>query len=643
MRNKLIYDLWGELGDYSPRSRFVEVFLNQNPNTPFGMEHYRGVYLLMESIKRSPNRLDLTPLSPGDLTGYSKYLDVPSQIDYDVMRELSRNVDGASTFFSIDRSGKLKMGPLWDYNQALGLSSLGTALIGYGWQTAGWNLNYMRSSHWLSWWGRLDDDPRYQLAWNDRWVVLRKNSLSNAKLFEKIDQSAALLAEAQVRNFEKWKILGEVAWIANGRSRADAGETARDTYAKEVQYLRSWVADRAAWIDSQVPSPPRFNQSGGPVDSGFVLEMTPGTDFQSFTGDLFYTLDGSDPAEMGTFPSQYYTPINLSGLTQVKARTRQASGAWSSLRQETFLVGAIPPHPASLTLSKIQYHPRTFADLEFLEIANRGEFPINLTGVKLAGAVTFEFAPMILQPGEVVVVGDEIAFRAIFANPDSPRNVPGLVIVGQWTGRLNNAGETIELRDSEGILLHQVSYQNGGIWPPEANGQGFSLEIDDVLTDDPALAGNWRLSSYQDGTPGDLPGTNPFTSEVWQETFFSPAELNQPAISGELADPDDDGLPNLLEFAFASHPLEKNAENQISLLFENNQIDRNIKLTFLRPQGANLRYQLESSTDLNAWVPLPILPIEVNRDPESPVEGLTIQTDWDPSDRHRSFRIRVFR
>lgn len=128
MRNKLIYDLWGELGDYSPRSRFVEVFLNQNPNTPFGMEHYRGVYLLMESIKRSPNRLDLTPLSPGDLTGYAKYLDVPSQIDYDVMRELSRNVDGASTFFSIDRSGKLKMGPLWDYNQALGLSSLGTAL-----------------------------------------------------------------------------------------------------------------------------------------------------------------------------------------------------------------------------------------------------------------------------------------------------------------------------------------------------------------------------------------------------------------------------------------------------------------------------------------------------------------------------------
>ncbi|MDC0302580.1 CotH kinase family protein, partial [bacterium] len=239
MRNEFVFHWWREMGYYSPRTRYVEVFLNSDPSAPFSMDHYRGVYLLTEKIKRSAERMDLERLDAGDVTepeitggymvqatninedwvnaegtrykyvdpaedkllpvqrtwlqdyieaaeesvyaanfadpveGYAKYLDVPSQIDYDIMRELSRNADGASTFFSIDRGGKLKMGPLWDYNQALGLSSLGTSALGYSYETFGWNGYYMRAGHWLAWWNDLDDDPLYQRAWDDRWVKLR--------------------------------------------------------------------------------------------------------------------------------------------------------------------------------------------------------------------------------------------------------------------------------------------------------------------------------------------------------------------------------------------------------------------------------------------------------------------------------------
>ena len=39
-------------------------------------------------------------------TGYRRYVHLPSHIDYDIFRELTRNIDGASTFLSQDRGGK---------------------------------------------------------------------------------------------------------------------------------------------------------------------------------------------------------------------------------------------------------------------------------------------------------------------------------------------------------------------------------------------------------------------------------------------------------------------------------------------------------------------------------------------------------
>ena len=685
MRNEFVFHWWREMGYYSPRTRYVEVFLNPDPGEPFGVEHYQGVYLLTEKIKRSDERLDLTRLDAGDVAepeitggysvqatnlnedwvngegtrykyvdpaedelrpvqqawlkdyieaaedsvyaanfadpmeGYAKYLDVPSQVDYDIMRELSRNTDGASTFFTIDRGGKLKMGPLWDYNQALGLSSLGTSALGYGYETFGWNGYYMRAGHWLAWWNELDDDPVYQQAWNDRWVELREGVLSTDALLAKIDGDAALLDEAQVRNFEKWDILGVAVYVVNGRTRADPGDLSRDTYAKEVTFMRDWVEDRVAWIDSQVPSPPDFSQNGGAVVSGYQLTMGEGTSFAPFAGDVFYTTDGTDPMNGGGV--EYTGPVVLNERVRVMARTMGSGGSWSTLRDETFVVGTEPPSSANLVISEIHYNPNGSDELEFLEIVNRGAVAVNLTGVRLAEAVDFEFGTIEIDPGEVmVVVEDEVAFGAVFPQ--------GVMIVGQWSGRLSNGGEAIELRDAQGAVLHRVDYGQEGEWPEEADGDGFSLQLSS-LSDNPAMAENWRLSAVEDGSPGVFTEVDFYTYEEWQMEHFTAGEIGQVEVSGPFADPDGDEMVNLLEFGFASNPNEGDGQGAIQLRVESLEIDgqlgRYATLSFTRPLRSELQYVMEQSSDLLDWKASPLILVGANIDPVGQTESVTVR------------------
>jgi len=65
MRNVLAYQWSNELGQYAPRTRFVELFLKTD-NSRLSMGDYVGVYVLMEKIKIAPGRVDIAELSSSD-------------------------------------------------------------------------------------------------------------------------------------------------------------------------------------------------------------------------------------------------------------------------------------------------------------------------------------------------------------------------------------------------------------------------------------------------------------------------------------------------------------------------------------------------------------------------------------------------
>lgn len=178
-------------------------------------------------------------------TGYRAFIDVNSFVDYFLVNELSKNVDAyrLSTFFHKDKDskgGKLKMGPLWDYNISLGNAN-------YYWceEPTGWYLDGMSledDSQPPVWWDRLREDPYFNTKLKYRWEELRIDKFSNEQIMNFIDSCASLLEEASQRNFARFPILDTWIWPNN---------YVGGSYANEIGYLKDWTSERLAWLDSQ--------------------------------------------------------------------------------------------------------------------------------------------------------------------------------------------------------------------------------------------------------------------------------------------------------------------------------------------------------------------------------------------------------
>jgi hypothetical protein len=314
MRNYLAYALARDMGHYASRTRFCELFLN---------DQYRGVYVLIERIKRDSMRVDIAKLLPtdaigdqltggyivkidrsaGDYTdgwfspylgtgsegsspffafsypqrdkitpaqktyiknkvtafenalkgsnyldpyvGYKTFIDVSSFVDYFIMVELSKNTDGyrLSTFLHKDRDGKdprLHMGPIWDYDLAFGNANYYEASNIYGWnytyQSDGWGTPF--------WWSKMLTDPYFVNMLYCRWHEFRQGVLSDESILARIDSAVAVIGDAQERNFVQWPIHGVYVW---------PNYFVGNTFEEDVNFMKTWITDRAAWLDRSVP------------------------------------------------------------------------------------------------------------------------------------------------------------------------------------------------------------------------------------------------------------------------------------------------------------------------------------------------------------------------------------------------------
>jgi len=254
-------------------------------------------------------------------TGYRKYADEFSFMDYFFVNELSKNVDGyrISTFLHKDKAsngGKLKMGPVWDFDIAFN-----NADYCGGDDYTGWAFQFPCDQDWWQppfWWQRFWDDPQYVVDLNARWTAARAGIFSNENLLNMVDSMSSEIMEAQARNFQKWNILGRYVW-PNPQPLANS-------YAEEISNLKTWLIDRAEWMDRNMPKVSAVNQSNNielckltvfpnPANSTEISLMISGENITSGFVQIL-TLDGKVVKSQQIEAAQPLLKIDISGISK---------------------------------------------------------------------------------------------------------------------------------------------------------------------------------------------------------------------------------------------------------------------------------------------------------------------------------------
>lgn len=165
--------------------------------------------------------------------GYRRYLDIPSIIDWYFVNEITKNVDsqfGLSVYLFYDNAKqKYCMGPIWDYDYAIGNVNYTDCLYPTGF--------WVRNSYWIS---RLFEDPEFVQAVKLRWLEKRAETYSICSF---IKDRAADLEKAQAFNFKKWRILDK---------QVASGAPIVGDYQMQVDSMTSWINKRLEWLDKEL-------------------------------------------------------------------------------------------------------------------------------------------------------------------------------------------------------------------------------------------------------------------------------------------------------------------------------------------------------------------------------------------------------
>ncbi len=174
-------------------------------------------------------------------SGWQKYIDIDSAVDYYLAMEYMKPVDGsmwASVFMYKPRGEKIHFGPMWDFDLAAGSANrAGNVVSSSGWYLRN-NLGISAQQSSKTWFHRLNEDPEFRAAVKARW-----NSVEgplNVSSF--METQRALVTKSAEANFKKWPYSSSISKY----------QVKKGSWSKDVDYVKSWAIGRKNWINGQL-------------------------------------------------------------------------------------------------------------------------------------------------------------------------------------------------------------------------------------------------------------------------------------------------------------------------------------------------------------------------------------------------------
>ena len=166
------------------------------------------------------------------VSGIPSIIDIPSFVDFMMIAEYSSNVDvySFSTFFHKDRMGKLRAGPVWDYNLAYGYDAFGNRSKYDVWQFNNTDNNGPK------FWKDLFDTDLFRCYFAKRWFELTEpdQPLNYDRVCARIDEIDELISEAVARDNQRWNQMNQ--------------------HTQYVNNMKNWLQQRTNWLNNNIGS-----------------------------------------------------------------------------------------------------------------------------------------------------------------------------------------------------------------------------------------------------------------------------------------------------------------------------------------------------------------------------------------------------
>ncbi|MCQ2142465.1 MAG: CotH kinase family protein [Bacteroidales bacterium] len=172
--------------------------------------------------------------------GYAAYIDVDSFVNFFIVQELSKNIDGncrKSSYMTKEKGRKLRFCHVWDYDMAFGVANFFPSNEGQGGNgpTGWWVKCYGPGNNYKGgWYYRMFQDPAFVRKVRKRWNELYPEL---SRVPEYMDYEIARMGSSAIeRNFDKWRILGS------------------RTYEEHVKFLKDFYVTRLEWMNKEISS-----------------------------------------------------------------------------------------------------------------------------------------------------------------------------------------------------------------------------------------------------------------------------------------------------------------------------------------------------------------------------------------------------
>jgi hypothetical protein len=196
-----------------------------------------------------------------------------------MIAEFASNVDvySFSTFFHKDRMGKLRAGPVWDYNLAFGYDNFGNRSKYDVWQFNNTDNNGPK------FWRDLFETDLFRCYLAKRWFELTEpgQPLNYDFVCNRIDEIDALITEAVARDNQRWNQMNQ--------------------HTQYVNNMKTWIQQRINWLNNNIGSDQACSDVDLPPLVISKIHYHP-MDWWNIDGDLFefieITNNGDDEIDL---------------------------------------------------------------------------------------------------------------------------------------------------------------------------------------------------------------------------------------------------------------------------------------------------------------------------------------------------------